>query len=293
MMLGMTEVVHPPLIVAVSGGVDSMVLLDMLVTSGRPLLVAHANHGIRPDSDDDEAFVAKLAASYGVSFVSTKLRLRPSTSEEAMRRARYAWLDELRAQYNAPAVATAHHQDDVLETIFINLLRGTGWRGLCSLRQSHTRLRPLLKMSKAEIIAYAITHNLAWQEDSSNQSFRYFRNRIRHDVLPRLTPSMRQRLVDLYHSQLDLRQRIDSEGRRLTVLYVDGPTIKRYPLIMADENVAFELIRTWLGEPLETSRQKDLLLFAKTAKPGAKWSFGHKRFIHADKQRLIVLSYRD
>ncbi len=106
-------------IVAVSGGIDSIVLLDVLVKSGAELVVAHVDHGIRADSHEDESFVHRLADKYGLPFVSTRLALGSRASEDLARRERYKWLETVRAQYSAKAIVTAHHQDDVLETIVI------------------------------------------------------------------------------------------------------------------------------------------------------------------------------
>ena len=282
------------LIVAVSGGVDSVVMLDMLVASSRHrLVVAHVDHGIREDSGEDKAFVEQLAAGYGLEFISTELHLRSQTSEDAARQARYVWLDEVCDRYHASAVATAHHQDDVLETIIINLSRGTGWRGLCSLRETTHRHRPLLGHSKAAIIEYALAHNLEWREDSTNESLRYFRNRIRNLIIPRLRASERDQLLGLYDAQVKLRHEIDGELQSVQEHFVKAGGIERYALIMSADNVALELLRGWLGEPLEQSRFRDLLLFAKTARPGAKWSLDGQRFVLAKPRALIVSSSRD
>lgn len=282
------------LIVAVSGGVDSVVMLDRLASSdGRRLVVAHVDHGIRMDSGEDEAFVRRLAGNYGLEFVSTRLGLGPDASEDVARRARFAWLEAVRKKYGASAIATAHHQDDILETILINLIRGTGWRGLCSLRETAHRHRPLLGLSKAEVVAYALSRQLEWREDSTNDSMRYLRNRIRNLIIPRLDSVMRARLLELYSSQLRIREEIGTELKVLSEQYVHAEVIERHILIMSDDTVAIELLRAWLGEPLEQSRFRDLLLFAKTAKPGAKWSLDRQRFVLANHRGLIVSLPRD
>lgn len=283
-----------PLIVAVSGGIDSVVMLHLLVMHGnRPLVVAHVDHGIRSDSADDEQFVSGLAKRYGLTYVSTKLGLSAATSEEKARMARYEWLEKIRHDHGAVAIATAHHEDDVFETIFINLLRGTGWRGICSLRQTESRVRPLLGHSKAWIIDYALTHELSWHEDSTNESLRYLRNRIRHGVTPRLTSEQRQELKGLYESQCLLREEIASETKRIVAVVTEHGSLLRYPVIMMDEREAIELLRAWLGESLENSRYFDLLVFLKTARSGAKWSLDGRRFVVASIRSLIVESPRD
>lgn len=280
------------LVVAVSGGIDSVVLLDTLVAQGASLIVAHVNHGIRDDSDADELWVRQLADNYGVPFVSIRLELGSGVNEETARHARYAWLETVQEQAGAVAVATAHHEDDILETICINLSRGTGWRGLCSLRETKTRKRPLLNWSKADIVTYALEHGLQWREDSTNESLRYFRNRVRHAVIPRFTAPQRRALRSLYDSQRQLRIHIETENTRLSDMFCKDTQLLRYPLIMSSDSVAIELLRTWLGAPLEQARLRDLLLFAKTARSGAKWSLDGNRFVTATARRLIVLTPR-
>lgn len=282
-----------PLVVAVSGGIDSVVLLDMLVQRGVELVVAHVDHGIRSDSHEDEALVRRLAESHGLPFVSTKLALGSLASEELARQKRYEWLEVIRSQYKAAAIATAHHQDDVLETIVINLLRGTGWRGLCSLRETGTRHRPLLGWDKARIVGYAIEHSLEWREDSTNEDIRYLRNRIRHQVIPRFAPQERQGLLGLYQMQLKLREEVSGELQPLLSRYSQNGAIGRYPLVMVPDEVAYELLRAWLGQPLERQRMRDLLLFCKTGREGTKWSLDGARFVAIKEHRLIVQSSRD
>jgi tRNA(Ile)-lysidine synthase len=291
-MQGMTN--EPKkLVVAVSGGIDSVALLHMLHGSGRELVVAHVNHGIRDDSDEDEAFVRSLAENYGLPFVATRLALGKDASEEQARTARYAWLERVREERGADAIATAHHQDDVLETMMINLLRGTGWRGLCSLRNTTRRYRPLLGMSKAEIVMYALDHDLQWHEDSTNKSFKYLRNRVRNLVVPRLKPQERVQLLKLYETQLQLREAIEAEITSLGEKYMPGGKINRHVLIMSDEPVAFELLRFWLGKPLERLRLHALLRFAKVARAGDKWSLDASRFVVASQHELIVSPPQD
>jgi tRNA(Ile)-lysidine synthetase-like protein len=294
MMQGMTEQEYAPLLVAVSGGVDSVVLLDRLVSDGkRRLIVAHVNHGIRTDSAEDERFVAQLADSYGLPFVSTRLELGPGASEDAARRARYDWLEAEQRRAGAAGIATAHHEDDVIETMIINLTRGTSWRGIASLRNSPDRFRPLLEWSKAEVVSYAIDRGLQWREDSTNDSLVYYRNRIRNLVMPKLDPLERQRLRKLYDAQVRLRTAIEIETEQLLERYCVGEQLRRYPLLMIDDVSAAELLRGWLGESLERSRMRDLLLFAKTARIGAKWSLDRTRFIVSTASGLIVLPSRD
>lgn len=282
----MAQTVHT--VVAVSGGIDSVVLLDMLRRESTSLIVAHVEHGIRDDTHEDEALVRRLAEEYGLPYVSTKLSLGADASEDTARLARYEWLESVRVKHDAVTIATAHHQDDVLETIYLNIVRGTGWRGLCSLRQTLSRTRPLLTWSKQRVVEYAIEHGLQWREDSTNDDLRYLRNRIRHGVISRLTMAQRQQLFRLYEKQVSLRDKLEVELSEITAQFTSDGGLRRYELIMVPDEVAYELLREWLGYSLEQSRLRDLLLFAKTAREGAKWSLDAERFVTIKKQRLIV-----
>lgn len=281
-------------IVAVSGGVDSVVLLDLLASQSRAgLIVAHVNHGIRDDSDSDEQFVSELAGRYGLAFTSVRLGLAPAASEETARLARYAWLETQKEKYGAVSIATAHHQDDVLETVVINLIRGTGWRGLASLRSTASRHRPLLTWSKAEVVAYALEHDLTWREDSTNDSLRYLRNRVRVGVIPRMSIEQRAAFIRLYEAQVRVREMIDREVEDLIPGMLSGGALRRYPITMVPDDAAKELLAGWLGESLEQSRLRDALLFIKTARPGAKWSLDGSRYLMMTNEGLIVSSSRD
>src|SRR6266496_535916 len=122
-------------VVAVSGGVDSMVLLDMMRRlAGTTVVVAHVDHGMRSDSRLDRMLVQRYTMSHNLALEYTELHLGVGTDEATARQERYKFLRHMRKKYNASAIVTAHHRDDVLETAIMNLLRGTGWRGLSSLR---------------------------------------------------------------------------------------------------------------------------------------------------------------
>jgi tRNA(Ile)-lysidine synthase len=151
-----------------------------IVPENARLIVAHVNHGIRPeDAERDEEFVRSLASSYGLEFTSTRLQLGPQASEESARSARYKFLESVMNQYQAQGIVLAHHRQDVLETAVINTIRGSGRRGITSLRSTANRLRPLLSLSKDDILSYAREKSLQWVEDSTNDDPKYLRNRIR------------------------------------------------------------------------------------------------------------------
>jgi tRNA(Ile)-lysidine synthetase-like protein len=241
-------------VLAISGGVDSVVLLDMLMKGKLPgsfqpsdAVVAHFDHGIRAESGDDAAFVRGLAEKYGLKFRLGEGRLGAKASEELARTKRYQFLrktvEELCykggpcSKYDVKII-TAHHQDDLIETILINLIRGTGWRGLTPLWSGDIE-RPLLGYSKAELVAYAIKNDLEWVEDVTNYSPKYLRNRVR-DLTARLSGQQRTKLVELYQKQAELRREIEQMLRKIlehkNPHYKDGPCNSNLSTIANDNH---------------------------------------------------------
>lgn len=182
------------IIVALSGGRDSVVLLHLLIKAGFQVEAAHMNFSLRgSESEEDERFVKDLTANLGVALHLKRVDTRRFVSEEkislqeAARRLRYSWFDKLILQTGAEAVAVAHHFDDSIETTFINLLRGTGIAGLAGIRPVNGRIvRPLMFAKSVEIEEFAVSEGLRWRDDSSNFKDDYLRNRIRHHLLPLL-----------------------------------------------------------------------------------------------------------
>lgn len=173
-------------VVAVSGGVDSMALLHLLRKNpGLDLVVAHFDHGIRDNSSEDRKFVQTFAKANGLKFVYEEGNLGAGASEARARDARYKFLHKTVEDTGSAAIVTAHHQDDVLETAIINLLRGSGRKGLTSLGNRPGIERPLLSVPKRDLVAYAKDQGLRWREDSTNQDLDYLRNYVRHRLLPR------------------------------------------------------------------------------------------------------------
>ena len=181
-------------LLTVSGGVDSMVMLRLFTGCGYRVGVAHCNFQLRgTESDEDETLVAEEAARLGVECYNrrfdtlSEMERTGESMEMAARRLRYAWFEELRLEHGYTAVAVAHHADDSIETFFINLLRGTGLRGLTGISQQAGRIvRPLMFASRKEILEYAVANKIPYREDSSNRSTKYLRNKIRLGLVPRI-----------------------------------------------------------------------------------------------------------
>ena len=185
-----------PVLAAVSGGLDSMCLLHLLAAWGREhgilVTAAHFNHGLRgAESDRDETFVRDWCAAHEIPFVSGRGEVRRLaaqgglTLEEAAREARYGFLTEQKTALSCRYVLTAHHADDNAETLLLNLLRGTGLRGLAGIpAERDFLLRPFLQITREELAAYAAAHNIPHVEDSTNQLDDTARNVLRHQVMP-------------------------------------------------------------------------------------------------------------
>lgn len=182
------------LLVAVSGGIDSMVLVDLLLQLSQSVALAHANFKLREtDSDADQFFIENYAKTNKISCFVKQFDTKSFAEtdklsiQEAARKLRYEWFDELLNTHRFDYLLTAHHLDDSLETFLIHLSRGTGIDGLLGIPEKNGKiLRPMLVFSKDEIASYANSQYLSWREDNSNQSDKYLRNRIRHHVVPEL-----------------------------------------------------------------------------------------------------------
>lgn len=261
-------------LVAVSGGIDSVVLLDMLVRAGKyELVVAHFDHGIRSDSAADARFVRELAAMYGLPFVSRREELGAQASEELARTQRYAFLRHEAKKHEA-VIVTAHHQDDCLETICINLVRGTGWRGLAVFGSKEVA-RPLLSLTKKELLAYATLHRLEWVEDSTNGEDRYLRNRIRHLLASGLSAKDKRKVLDLWQAQRKLQPEIEGE---ITQWVESSGEYSRYFFTAIDDVSGQELLRGAINDRAGTSPTRPqierALLAIKTARLGSSLEVG-------------------
>jgi tRNA(Ile)-lysidine synthase len=274
-------------IVAVSGGVDSVVLLDMLSRANHQLIVAHVDHGIRgADSAADARFVHELARRYKLPVVSTELGLGAAASEEQARELRYQFLFAVAKEHGA-TVVTAHHRDDLIETIALNVERGTGWRGLAVMARPEVR-RPLLALTKQQLYSYALEHQLEWVEDETNTSDLYQRNRLRRKLAARLRESDRSALLDLRARQLSLRTSISREVTKVLARH----TGSRHFLAQVGQSEAVELLGTIIeaaggSRPLRP-RLVRALLAVKTAKPGTTYQVGEGVSLHFTARNYTV-----
>lgn len=181
-------------LLAVSGGMDSVVMCDLFSKAKIDFAIAHCNFGLRgEESNEDEMFVKKLSIKYKVPFFVTTFQTADFAENEkistqmAARILRYEWFEKIRVQHSFDYIATAHHQNDVLETVLLNLTKGTGIAGLHGIRVKNGHIiRPILFAEKESIFDYVVENQIIWREDSSNESNKYQRNLIRNEVVPLL-----------------------------------------------------------------------------------------------------------
>lgn len=251
-----------PAVVGVSGGIDSVVLFDLLRRAGfARLLVAHFHHGLRGrEADRDAVFVRKLAADAGATLVPgrgqarTRATKNKESLEEAARQLRRRFFARAAKKHGAATVFLAHHANDAAETMLFHLARGTGRRGLGSLRteaplenSTATIVRPLLGFTREEITAYARARRLTWREDRSNRSRAFTRNRLRRDVLPALAlavghdpvPAM-ARAADILASEEDWLENLVAAEAQSTQL--DVRSLRQRPVAHQRR-----LLRAWLA----------------------------------------------
>ena len=207
----LNQVEKPKLLLACSGGVDSMVLLYLLQKSNYSIAVAHCNFLLREAaSDGDAAFVSGYCTAHGLQYFEQSFKTKDHaktngiSTQMAARELRYQWFDTLKNDHEFTHLLTAHHLDDQLETFLINLGRGSGIKGLSGI-PDQLILRPLLTVSKEDIMAYAKENKISWREDASNAEEDYLRNQLRHQLIPKWKAIQPNLIEQLEKSQQQLR----------------------------------------------------------------------------------------
>lgn len=285
-------------VVAVSGGVDSVALLHALRNlPGVELVVAHFDHGIRPESAADREFVGRLAGLYGLPFEYAEGGLGPDASEATAREARYRFLDEVRKRHAAAAMVTAHHKDDVLETAVINLLRGSGRKGLTALGNRAGIERPLLEISKQDLIDYAQSHNLEWREDSTNQDTDYLRNYVRHQLLSRFDDDARGRLWQIINGLKATNEELDELLAEHIADQSQEGELDRGWFVQLPHPAARETMAAWLRghgiRDFDSKTLERLVVGAKTAAAGKSLDVSRGVRLHIGPYHLALDSSSD
>jgi tRNA(Ile)-lysidine synthase len=282
------------LVVALSGGADSVALTDALATLARRhgfrLLAAHLDHGLRPESASDAAFCAELAGGLGLEVrlgradVRSRAGAMGSGLEDAARRERYAFLRTVKEQEGAVAIAVAHSRDDQAETLLLHLLRGAGTAGLAAMRPwSRGLLRPLLAVPRRELVEHCTARGLPWREDATNHDLGFLRNRVRHELLPylesRFNPRTRETLARAARLLADDDDVLEGEAAARTAALVraspDGFAVSRAGLTALAPAVARRVLRQALAaaggrEGVTASHVDRLLALAASARPSGR-----------------------
>ena len=232
------------LFLAVSGGLDSMVLVHLFQQLNYEIVVLHCNFQLRGlESFEDQQFIQEYSNTNAIPFVFTQFDTEAFAADfkvsiqVAARELRYSWFYEQLAIQKGDFILTAHHADDNLETFLINLSRGTGLEGLIGIpAQNEKVIRPLLSFSRQQIEEYASVNKLKWREDSSNASDKYLRNKIRHHLVPLL-----KELNPNFISSFEKTQSFLSEAQEL----VDDAAIMVYQQVAREEgeDIYFDLVR--------------------------------------------------
>jgi tRNA(Ile)-lysidine synthase len=286
-------------LLAVSGGADSMVLLDLMANAAAErryeLTVAHFDHGLRPGSRADRQFVQGAAKRYDLPIEYHEANLGRA-SEAAARTARHGWLAS-RAKHHHAQVVTAHHQDDLIETSLLNLARGSGRRGLAPM-QSGPVLRPLLGATRAQLRDYAAARALPWREDPTNADTTNPRNYLRHRLLAGASPHWRQHYLGQIYELAKLNQQIDqtlapqlAQHRTEQSSYAFPKALIRDLSLPELEELIVAAARS-LRPNLEPKQRtvQELALFAKTGAPHTHRPLrdGIQLKVDADRVFLVV-----
>ena len=288
------------LILAVSGGLDSVVLLDLLSRAGYDLVVAHCNFGLRgEESLRDEAFVRQQAASYGREVLVRHFDTAGYAASHrvsvqvAARELRYAWFSEVAAATGCRYVVTAHHQDDNIETLLMNFFKGTGIAGLrAMLPRQGIVVRPLLFASREAIRAYALERGLNWVEDSSNVSDKYTRNYFRHQVIPLVAqayPGVLDNLADnvdrFREIEVIYRQAIDGKKKKLLEYRGNEVHIPVLKLLQSEAlgTLLYEILFPYGFSPQQAEACRELL-----ASPSGRYIVSATHRVLKNRRFLII-----
>lgn len=286
------------LLLATSGGIDSMVLVQLFKALGYDVYIAHCNFGLRgEESDGDEQFVRDYAAVNNIKIFVTHFDTKALAQDAkvsiqvAARQLRYAWFAELIKNNSLDYLLTAHHLDDAVETFLINFTRGTGLDGLLGIPQQNGNIvRPLLPFTRNDIEAYAKENNITWREDSSNASDKYLRNKLRHNITPilkELNPSFAESFTQTLSN---LQQANSLVGDASVLVYkevvtdFDDRKIISIPQLTRLPNYKAYLYQ-WLN-PLGFTAWDDIYALA-TAQPG-KYILSQNYRLLKDRENLIL-----
>lgn len=280
-------------LLAVSGGADSMVVLHLFQKHYSDFIIAHCNYGLRgTESDLDEALVNKMAKEYDKIFCVKHVSLPQKDNKSIQllaREHRYDWFAMLKDEHQVDFVVTAHHLDDNTETLLFNLIRGTGIKGLCGIpAMSANIIRPLLQVSKSNILEYAQANGIQYRDDASNFSTKYNRNKIRLNILPeieKINPQFSKTINEHIREYADLEELLREQTANFIkhhcrkdndCLVIPSKTLLCKPGRL---NILFSI----LGEYGFSKSQVEFLLNGQLTRSGTKIESGsHELYLHGD-----------
>ena len=289
-------------LLAVSGGVDSMVLMSLTAAAGYQFGVAHCNFQLRgKESDEDQVMVEREAKRLGVEFYNAhfdtvgEMARTGESMEMAARRLRYAWFKSLCDEHGYSVIAIAHHINDSIETFFINMLRGTGLRGLTGINaQVGHIVRPLMFATRKDIHDFAIAHRIPFREDSSNRSTKYLRNKVRlglvpmlKEINPQFTTIMRRNISRLSQAQefvtasMDMiKRQVVEEQSGIYTLHID-----RIDSSLPRNFIIYEILSAQFGFKGDVV---DLLCHALDNEATGKRFYSRDWVAVVDRQKVVV-----
>lgn len=299
---------NTPILLALSGGADSRALFHMLLSYGAPLSVAHVDHGIRgASSRRDREFCQALATEAGVPFYLLKADVPALAKknrmglEEQARAERYRFFEEIMQEHDIPILATAHNATDNAETMLFRMARGTGLSGLCGIAPAREfgggmLVRPLLDMTKEEILDYCQKNALSYVTDETNEDITYARNRIRHKILPEMNELNKEsvrHMTELCRS-LNEDERFLAETAQKALWEDQRKTGERNGVSLAVFNslspaIAHRVISLLFGDPpLSSQNREDLIALAKRAVPHSLLHLPNGRCAFVENGKLLA-----
>ncbi len=290
------------ILLAVSGGIDSVVMADLFRRSDFEFALVHCNFSLRGDESDlDEAFVKALAKAYNVPFYSKKFdtegyaKSKGISTQMAARDMRYEWFAALLKEKEYDFLATAHHKNDSLETILLNLAKGTGIAGLHGIQpKNKTTVRPMLYADREMVRHYALRKKIEWREDSSNQSVKYKRNMIRHEIIPvlkKINPSLENTLTStvekLRATENIFQEKIDNV-KAAALKEKQGEIFIDKSIILQEKEatiILYELIKKF---GFNYSQSKNIACKLSDNQSTGKFFESHDYQLNIDRQQLII-----
>ncbi|MFP4524974.1 MAG: tRNA lysidine(34) synthetase TilS [Bacteroidales bacterium] len=288
------------ILLGVSGGVDSMVMLDLFIKTEVKVGIAHVNFQLRGnEADDEQDFVRKYAMNKDIAFHTVAFDTHDYANEKgvsvqvAARQLRYNWFEEIRRKHGYSCVAVAHNKNDEVESLLINLTRGTGIRGITGIKPKQNNvIRPVLFAERKEIMEYASLHNVPFKEDSSNLSVKYSRNRIRHNIIPEfenINPRFIHTVaenIERFQSVCNIYDQWISEVKNDIVtwenetVYIDIEALKNYE---EKNTILFEILREFTFTKEVTKE-----IFKSVDSDSGKCFYSQSHKLIKDRQYLIV-----